>query len=61
MKRLVLGMSDKEAIMVTCSCGKKFELRSPAKSGCKKIVVDAPKETKIHREPKKVRLIEGNH
>ena len=61
MERLKLGTSAKEVIIVTCSCGKEFELRSPAKSGCKKIVMDAPKETKIRREPEKVRLIEGNH
>lgn len=61
MKRLMLRTNKKEAIVVTCSCGKKFELRLPAKSGAKQIVVDAPEETKIHREPEKVRLIEGSH
>lgn len=58
MKRLILGMNTKETVVVTCSCGKKFELRSATTQGCKKIVFDAPKETKIARKQEKTRLIE---
>lgn len=61
MSELVLGTKTGETIVVTCSCGEKFNFRTPPKDACRQICIDAPPETAIHREPKKVRLIEGNH
>lgn len=60
MAQLVLGTKAAETIVVTCSCGKTFEFCSAPTKAWKQIFFDAPPGTVIHREPKKIRLIEGN-
>ncbi len=55
---LTLGVNHKEDIIVKCSCGQEVRICASYNSKISKIELDAPQETKIRREPKKVRLVE---